>query len=96
MEAQTAELESTVNELQEQTAIAEKARAMAEEATSRAEEANRAKSLFLTTMSHELRTPLNAIAGYVDLLALAIRGPIIDTQREDLGASSAASSICCR
>ena len=57
---------------------------VAEEATKGAEEANRAKSLFLTTMSHELRTPLNAIGGYVDLLALEIRGPLVDAQREDL------------
>ena len=57
---------------------------IAEEATKSAEEANRAKSLFLTTMSHELRTPLNAIGGYVDLLALEIRGPLVDAQREDL------------
>ncbi len=84
MEAQAAELEVTVNELQELSAVAEKARESAEEASTRAEEANRAKSLFLTTMSHELRTPLNAIAGYVDLLALEIRGPLVDAQREDL------------
>ncbi|HMA02440.1 MAG: CHASE3 domain-containing protein [Gemmatimonas sp.] len=77
LEMQSEELRSTVERLQQQTALAE-------EATTRAEEANRAKSLFLTTMSHELRTPLNAIGGYVDLLALEIRGPLLEAQREDL------------
>jgi signal transduction histidine kinase/CHASE3 domain sensor protein len=84
LEMQSEELSSTVEQLQQQTAIAEEARVVAEEASNRADEANRAKSLFLTTMSHELRTPLNAIGGYVDLLALEIRGPLVDTQREDL------------
>ena len=84
LEMQSEELQSTVEQLQQQTLVAEQARTTAEEATTRAEEANRAKSLFLTTMSHELRTPLNAIGGYVDLLALEIRGPIVETQREDL------------
>jgi signal transduction histidine kinase len=77
LEVQSDELRASLDEVQQQRVIAEEARA-------KAEEANRAKSLFLTTMSHELRTPLNAIGGYVDLLSLEIRGPLVDTQREDL------------
>jgi signal transduction histidine kinase len=49
-----------------------------------AESANRAKSTFLATMSHELRTPLNAIAGYVDLLAVEVAGPLNPKQSEFL------------
>jgi signal transduction histidine kinase len=62
----------------------ESARAQAEEAMRSAETANRAKSEFLAMMSHELRTPLNAIAGYTELVAMEIHGPVTDDQREAL------------
>jgi len=56
----------------------------AERARREAEAANRAKSDFLATMSHELRTPLNAIAGYTELMAMELRGPLTAQQRDDL------------
>ena len=54
------------------------------EARKQAEVASEAKTRFLATMSHELRTPLNAIAGYTDLMAMELHGPITSEQRADL------------
>jgi signal transduction histidine kinase len=49
-----------------------------------ARDADRAKGRFLATMSHELRTPLTALAGYEELLADSVLGPLSDAQREVL------------
>lgn len=50
----------------------------------RAHAADRAKSRFLATVSHELRTPLTALAGYEELLADQVIGPLSDTQLDVL------------
>ena len=67
LEEATAELEVTVEELQERTA--------------EAEAAARVKTDFLAAMSHELRTPLQAVIGYAGLLEADIHGPLNDDQR---------------
>ena len=72
------------------------ARKEAEAARAEAENANRAKSEFLANMSHELRTPLNAIAGYVELLDMEIRGPIVQAQRDDLARIKASQRVLLR
>jgi signal transduction histidine kinase len=49
-----------------------------------AQAADRAKSRFLATVSHELRTPLTALAGYEELLADQVIGPLSDAQLDVL------------
>jgi signal transduction histidine kinase len=46
------------------------------------EAADRVKADFLRTVSHELRTPLNIMAGYLELLAMRIAGPLTARQLE--------------
>jgi signal transduction histidine kinase len=49
-----------------------------------AQSADRAKGRFLATMSHELRTPLTALAGYGELLADQVIGPMSEAQLDIL------------
>ncbi|MEO6529118.1 MAG: HAMP domain-containing sensor histidine kinase [Gemmatimonadaceae bacterium] len=49
-----------------------------------AQSADRAKGRFLATMSHELRTPLTALAGYGELLADQVIGPMSEPQLDIL------------
>lgn len=49
-----------------------------------AQAADRAKSRFLATVSHELRTPLTALAGYGELLADQVIGPLSESQLDVL------------
>ncbi|MBA3673323.1 MAG: GAF domain-containing sensor histidine kinase [Gemmatimonadaceae bacterium] len=49
-----------------------------------AQSADKAKGRFLTTMSHELRTPLTALAGYNELLADQVMGPLSEPQLDIL------------
>jgi signal transduction histidine kinase len=63
--------------------VAEAALREAEIARDVAVRADTTKTQFLAAMSHELRTPLNAIGGYVDLLAMGLRGPVTPQQAAD-------------
>jgi len=49
-----------------------------------AQAADRAKSRFLATVSHELRTPVTALAGYEELLADQVVGPLAEGQLDIL------------
>jgi signal transduction histidine kinase len=48
----------------------------------RAQAGDRAKGRFLATVSHELRTPLTALAGYEELLADQVLGPLSENQAD--------------
>jgi signal transduction histidine kinase len=65
--------------------VAEAALREAQLARDTAVRADTAKTQFLAAMSHELRTPLNAIGGYVELLAMGLRGPVTPEQANDFG-----------
>jgi signal transduction histidine kinase len=63
--------------------VAEAALREARLARDAAVRADTTKTQFLAAMSHELRTPLNAIGGYVELLAMGLRGPVTPEQASD-------------
>ncbi len=73
LEKESREREQTTLQLRESNVELERARSLAEKASL-------AKSEFLSNMSHELRTPLNAILGFAQLLQLASRSPVQQTQ----------------
>jgi len=49
-----------------------------------AERANRAKDRFLSTVSHELRTPISTVKSLSQYLAMGVRGPVTDEQKDYL------------
>ena len=85
LQEQAVELEHKGAELEELNSALQRRGAELERQRAAADDANAAKSNFLAVMSHELRTPLNAIAGYAELLAMEVHGPITPDQREALG-----------
>lgn len=84
LEATNEDLRTARDALEAQTAAAEHGAELERVARADADRANQAKSELLATMSHELRTPLNAIAGYAELMAMGLRGPLTAEQSTDL------------
>jgi signal transduction histidine kinase len=84
LEQQSEEAQQLSEELEYSNDELSRALAAAEHAWRAAEAANRVKAEFLATMSHELRTPINATLGYVELLALGLRGVVSAEQLADL------------
>lgn len=83
-----AELEARVAErtaeLRLRDAEREQLLRVAEQERRAAETANRGKTELLAVVSHEMRTPLSAALGYIELLIAGLRGPLSETQRDDL------------
>jgi signal transduction histidine kinase len=84
LKSATGDVRELTLEVQRRQREMERALEDAEAARDEAAAANQAKTDFLAVMSHELRTPLNAIAGYTDLLAQEVVGPVTDAQRTQL------------
>lgn len=63
---------------------AAKLEALVAERTAELQRAEELKDRLIAIVSHELRTPLTAIAGFTELLAMGLRGPISEEQRTDI------------
>ncbi len=60
------------------------------------EDTQRLKTRFMAFMSHELRSPLNSIAGFADVLADEVDGPLNAEQRQSVAAIRDAGQVLLR